>query len=258
MDMASNPPDMAALQRLVEELRAQVDAQASFMSFLSHDLRGSLNGMVLMIEVLKRELQDRPEFAETIDDLTLMRKSVLTSVTIMERYLQADRLRRRRIPCHPRPVRLGPLVRDVAGLYAEPARARGVEWAIEIPDDAAVSADVALLTTALQELLDNVAKHASSGPVRLVAGPSAEAGQPHWTLAIQDSGPGIDPGTLAKLIDPVKRAELNERGLGLVLAQLAIAQSGGRLEAQSKPGHGSEFRLVLPSSPALQAGASGV
>ena len=38
------------------EIQALVEAQSKYLSFLSHDLRGNLNGVLLMIEVLKRDL----------------------------------------------------------------------------------------------------------------------------------------------------------------------------------------------------------
>ena len=43
----------------LRELQLNQEAQARYMSFLSHDLRGSLNGLVLMVEVLKREIEGK-------------------------------------------------------------------------------------------------------------------------------------------------------------------------------------------------------
>ena len=42
-----------------DRLRTVAEAQSKYLSFLSHDLRGSLNGVLLMVEVLKRELGGR-------------------------------------------------------------------------------------------------------------------------------------------------------------------------------------------------------
>ena len=44
----------AAFQQ--QRLKAVAEAQSKYLSFLSHDLRGGLNGVLLMVEVLKREL----------------------------------------------------------------------------------------------------------------------------------------------------------------------------------------------------------
>ena len=87
------------MQRTLEDafkpLRSAAESFGRSMSFLSHDLRGSLNGVVLMLEVLRRELQEHGEtFAESVADLELMRQSVQEAVANLERHILADRLRR--------------------------------------------------------------------------------------------------------------------------------------------------------------------
>src|SRR5215207_7108803 len=57
----------AAEQR--NELQAVVEAQTKYLSFLSHDLRGGLNGVLLMIEVLRRDLAEEPKFARSLEDI---------------------------------------------------------------------------------------------------------------------------------------------------------------------------------------------
>ncbi len=50
-------------EQQAKEVASAAEAQAKHLSFLSHDLRGSLNGILLMIEVLKRELQQHESFS---------------------------------------------------------------------------------------------------------------------------------------------------------------------------------------------------
>jgi signal transduction histidine kinase len=81
----------AAEQRA--ELQSVVEAQTKYLSFLSHDLRGGLNGVLLMIEVLRRDLAKEPKFGESLDDLDVMRRSIVETVGPMDRFLQAERFR---------------------------------------------------------------------------------------------------------------------------------------------------------------------
>ncbi len=234
----------AAFDAGLDQARAADAAQAKFMSYLSHDLRGGLNGVVLMLEVIRRDLQPRPEFAESVQDLLLVRKSILDTVAVMERHLQVDRLRRGTVPMNSGPQDVHATVEEIAEAIRAEEQARDVGIVVEVPRESWVMADRDVLRLALRSLVENAVRHAGKQPVRI----TADRRDRGWAVAVIDAGPGIDPERLGKLVDPVRRSELKERGVGLMLAYHAAATMGGRLEAESQPGKGSTFRLVLPTA----------
>ena len=65
-------------------------------------------------------------------------------------------------------------------------------------------------------------------------------------IEVADDGPGIPTERLAQFLDPLKRGQLKERGLGLNLVQLVARALGGRLEARTDEGKGSELQLWIP------------
>jgi len=65
-------------------------------------------------------------------------------------------------------------------------------------------------------------------------------------IEVGDDGPGIPTERLEQFLDPMKRGQLKERGLGLNLVQLVAGALGGRLEARTDEGRGSEFQLWIP------------
>jgi two-component system, NtrC family, sensor kinase len=67
-------------------------------------------------------------------------------------------------------------------------------------------------------------------------------------LRVQDSGPGIDPADLHRVFDPLfTTKEPGEgTGLGLSLVQSIVADHGGRVMAESRPGQGAAFTVELP------------
>lgn len=109
--------------------------------------------------------------------------------------------------------------------------------------------DADRLGQVLVNLLANAIKYAPAGGdvlCRVVDG-SAEA-----RVAVTDHGPGIPAPLLARLFAPFRRADDAAPrggegvGLGLYIARVLIEAHGGRIWAQSRPGHGSTFTFALP------------
>src|SRR5262245_22251298 len=123
---ASNPgaaaqgnPDTAVMSR--------------FLSFLSHDLRGGLNGAVLMVEVLRRQFQNDAKYAGVVEDLDVVRRSILDSVATMDRFLSAEKLRLGRLTVSIAPVDATVLVQDIQKCLAPQVADDQVELSVNIP-----------------------------------------------------------------------------------------------------------------------------
>jgi signal transduction histidine kinase len=65
-------------------------------------------------------------------------------------------------------------------------------------------------------------------------------------VAVEDTGPGIEPQVAERIFRPFWSGDGGGTGLGLAIARELSLALGGRLELHSEPGHGSRFVLVLP------------
>jgi nitrogen-specific signal transduction histidine kinase/CheY-like chemotaxis protein len=67
-------------------------------------------------------------------------------------------------------------------------------------------------------------------------------------VSIRDTGVGIPPDVLGRIFEPfftTKPLGVGT-GLGLAISHGIVTEAGGRLEVESRVGHGSTFRVLLP------------
>jgi PAS domain S-box-containing protein len=115
---------------------------------------------------------------------------------------------------------------------------------------AVAHADEGRLTQVFVNLLVNAAQaipegHSEEHAITVVT----STHQPGWvTIAISDSGVGIQPEVLDRIFEPffTTKPQGEGTGLGLSVCHGIVTQLGGRMEVSSTVGVGSTFRVVLP------------
>jgi signal transduction histidine kinase len=228
-----------------QRLKAVVDAQSKNLSFLSHDLRGGLNGVLLMVEVLKRELANEPKFSDSIHDLDSMRQSILDTVSTMDRFLHAERFRQGKVQPHNTTVQLSQVLSDLQLTYRHQAESKGIRFIVSDAAKSVAYTDREILLLILQNFVANAIKYTSKGTVELKAEKSPSA---TLTLSVVDTGPGIAADRLNNLFAPYIRGETHGQdgvGLGLSIAKQAADLIGASIRVESTVGTGSSFILEL-------------
>ena len=75
---------------------------------------------------------------------------------------------------------------------------------------------------------------------------SEKGGTDQVTVAVTDTGMGIDPDILDKLFHPFFTTKPNGMGMGLPISRSIIEAHGGRLWAIRNEGPGSTFKFSVP------------
>jgi PAS domain S-box-containing protein len=163
----------------------------------------------------------------------------------------------RRQVLQPRAVDLNDCLRHAMPLLR---RSVGVKASVELrlePSAEQVFVDPEQLTLVLMHLADNAREAMTRGGVLTLSTAAArmetpsEEGRPRRSmvlLSVSDNGRGMDEATLHRIFEPffsTKETPLTT-GLGLATVHGIIAQSKGRIECSSQPGHGTTFRIFLP------------
>jgi signal transduction histidine kinase len=246
VDLAARRSILVFVDQQKQELATSANAQAKYLSFMAHDVRGGLNAILLSAEVMRQELEQDPKYAQAVSDVDTIRRNILDTVATMDRFLKAEQLRNGKVKPKHEEVDLCRLVHDVVLQFKQQALAKGLELEADAPESCMVTTDRDLILLVLQNLLQNAVKYTSRGKVEVAV--SAGRGT---TIRVSDQGPGIAAERLEQLFSPFVRGEMRSGdggvGLGLFIARQAADVLGATLEAQSQAGRGTTFTLHLPA-----------
>lgn len=102
------------------------------------------------------------------------------------------------------------------------------------------------LSQVIYNLLTNAYKYTEKGYVEI----SVKDDSDHLTIAISDTGIGIEPSDIKNIFNAYYRStsvtKIPGEGIGLYVVKENLKQLGGTIDVQSTPGKGSTFTLTLP------------
>jgi signal transduction histidine kinase len=247
VDLAARRSVLAFVEYQRGELRQAAEAHAKYLSFMSHDVRGGLNAILLTTDVLHHQLADEPQFAEALAEVEMIKRNILDTVATMDRFLKAEQLRSGKVTPKVSDVDLAGLVNELGAQFRHQAIAKGLHVVVDAGADGTIRSDRELLLTVLQNLVGNAIKYSSRGEVRV----AVKRGPGGTSIVVSDQGPGIDPERLERLFAPFVRGDTHGQagvGLGLFIARQAAEILGASLRADSKVGAGTTFHVRLPQA----------
>ena len=148
------------------------------------------------------------------------------------------------------PIDMNELVRGVLSSLQRELEDHGIETAHDLASDLPpVTGHRGQLQEVLFNLIRNAieAMHADEINRRVLQLRTGPHGGNRIFVAVEDSGPGIDPGQLESIFEAFVTTKAQGMGLGLALSRMIIDRHAGQLSAAPAEPRGSIFRIVLPS-----------
>jgi two-component system OmpR family sensor kinase len=216
-----------------------------FSADAAHELRTPLTALKGTLEVALRAVRSGSEYRAA---LTSALEEVERLVRLAEDLLLLSRSSAG--PESPRArVELEGLVLDVADVGARLAKDHGVSVRVGAVAPVAVLGDAGALRRALLNLVENGVKYTPAGG-RVEISVTEVGGD--VVMAVEDTGPGIDPRDTARIFEPFVRLdaardrESGGSGLGLAIARSIVVAHRGRLAVERRDPTGSRFTIYLP------------
>ena len=249
--------DMSERRRLEEQLRQaqKMEAVGRLAGGIAHDFNNLLMAVAGYSELLLEKMAPEDGLRRSVEEirnaglrattltrqlLTFSRKHVVTLVVIDVNTVVTD---------------LERMLRRVIG--------EDIELSTSLaPGGAPVKADRGQLEQVIMNLVVNArdampeggrlclaTSHVQVRPADAARFPGVAAGD-HVMVEVSDTGCGMDASTLSHVFEPFFTTKEPGRGTGLGLSTVygIVQQAGGAVFAESAPGRGSVFRVLLPRS----------
>ena len=229
----------AAFNQMAADLASVDHERRDLVATVSHELRTPLTGLSVRLENLVDDVEaPEPEvLAELLAQVRGLGALVADLLDLSRSEAGATRLDITEVELS---SFLGEVARDLT------VHSREVGFDVRVaPADLVVRADPTRLRQLVGNLLDNAARHSPAGSTVVITAAPREGTPGHWTLEVQDLGPGVPPEHRERVFQ--RFGTLDHAGGGTGLG-LAIARTVAEL-------HGGTLRFADPPSKALGARA---
>lgn len=234
----------------MQVIRAEKLASVGQMAAgVAHELNNPLTGVLTYAHLLARKA---PKESQERADLDIIISETNRCSKIIKDLLQFSR----ETPCDKKPSDINDIIRQVLRILERQLSVQDVQIQLQLAEVPAVVVDTPQMKQVLMNIIINGAQAMPRGGILTIATSvcrttleSADRGpQDAVAVAISDSGTGISPENLQRLFEPffTTKDPGKGTGLGLSVSLRLVELHGGTITAQSEPGRGATFTVLLP------------
>lgn len=246
------PAELRELARdfngMLARLDSAVGALRRFTADASHELRTPLTVIRGTTQVALARPRSADELRETLEEVAEETERMLHLVEGLLTLARGEQAGIEGVREH---VELLPLLEDACELGKALAAEKSLDVRLVAPATVAVQGSPTALRQVFLNLVSNAVKFTDQGNVTITVRDEPDCVE----VRVADTGRGIKPDELPHVFERFYRGDASRGteggfGLGLAIARLIVEQHGGRIEVQSVPGQGSNFRVQLPRAAA--------
>jgi PAS domain S-box-containing protein len=244
-----NVQDVTERKKVELELQKLNLDKDRFISILGHDLRGPVNSIVGLLDILNENFSDMST-EEIKEIIHLVSQSTMNTSRLLDDVLLWATAKSGKMEFNPRIRNFAKDCKSIIELLQFTATFKKIKIELLCEDSLTVFADKNMLDTVLRNLISNALKFThEGGEIKVLAKKNTES----TVISIVDNGVGIDAKDVGKIFNKLQlftsigTNEEKGSGFGLKLCQEFVEKHGGKIWVESEVGIGSTFYFSLPN-----------
>jgi len=240
--------DVTRIRQLEDRLqrRNRLEAMGQMVGSIAHEIRNPLGSVELFASMLRKDLRDQPQLRSYAEHISMAVQSMDQLLSNLLVYTRPDCSR---LGWHDTEV----LIREVLTLASHAIPPDTVDVRCQMhPLVPQLWCDGPKMKQVLLNLVLNaVQAMPKGGTLTLTACPSPPEIQevPAVHITVSDTGTGIPAELQSRVFDPFFTTKDQGTGLGLAIVHALVEAHHGRIDVESRPGHGTSFVITLPRGP---------
>lgn len=224
-----------------------------FLSRMSHDLRTPLNGITGMLEIARKNMNDREKIEECLEKISLSCDNLMS---LVQDVLDMNNLENGRVELAEETFNLPSLLSKELVNISDRAEKSGLTYAFiaEDMEHPNVIASPKHVLQIFEHVLDNAIKYNKpNGSVILTGREVSSSGKlAMYQFIVEDTGIGMEPEFAKHIFDLFEqenhgaRTEYKGTGLGMSIVKKLVEQMNGFISVESDPGMGTKVSFTLP------------
>lgn len=243
--------DLAEKAALLEQQTIQLTElnylKNKLFSVIAHDLKGPVYALTTLFKNMQRHDLPGDEIKTFLPEVV---KDLGSTTNQIENLLQWVNCQMHEEGVEVQVLEISNIIREVLQFLHLQVLAKHIHIEIRMEGPAYISGDKEMIHLVLRNLISNAIKFTpEEGTITL----DAREDKSHIEVLVEDTGTGISPDALQRLIDGLHYTTpgtANEpgTGLGLMLCKEFLSRNGGHLNIYSELGKGSIFSFTLPKN----------
>ncbi len=235
------------LEERIHKLMDANMAKDSFMSIISHDLKGPFLSLLGISEILLNDWENLTEETK-LDLIGDLHKTSDDTYKLLVSLLDWSKLQKERLEVCVQEVNICNLVNSTLQTTKNNASVKRIKIENKIDNELEIKTDRNMIATVFRNLISNAVQYVQPGGKINI---SASEGKDFCTFCIEDNGAGIDKPHILELFKHGNRKKLNGnssafKGLGLIISKDFIEKNGGQIWLETQKDIGSKFFFTLP------------